>query len=135
MFNIVKSVIESKNFELKDMIYKINSLWVQGNLTEEQKFELISKAQSNADYKNSIDILRKLEELEKRVSALESKEGENEETEKPESHAEYVAGKWYYNGDIVTFENVAYMCIAPEGQVCTWSPSEYPAYWQTHTDV
>ena len=135
MFNIVKAVIDSKDFELRDILKKINVLWVQGGLSDDQKDELIGKAQGNADYKNSIDILKKLEELEKRVSALENKEGESGETEKPESYAEYVAGKWYYNGDIVMFENVAYICVAPNGQVCTWSPAEYPAYWQTHTDV
>jgi len=129
MFNVVKRVIETKDFELRDILNKINVLWVQGNLNDEQKAELIGKAQGNADYKNSIDILKKLEELEKRISALESN---NEEIEQPEDYAEFVEGKWYYNGDIVTFENVVYICIAPDGQVCTWSPSEYPAYWQTH---
>lgn len=129
MFNIVKAVIDSKDFELRDILNKINVLWVQGNLNDEQKAELIGKAQGNADYKNSVDILKKLEELEKRVSALESN---NEEIEQPEDYAEFVEGKWYYNGDIVTFENVVYICIAPDGQVCTWSPSEYPDYWQTH---
>lgn len=23
-----------------------------------------------------------------------------------------------------------YTCIAPAGVVCTWSPDEYPAYWE-----
>lgn len=127
MFNVVKRVIETKDFELRDILNKINVLWVQGNLNDEQKAELISKAQGNANYKNSIDILKKLEELEKRISALESKEVESEETEKAD---EYVVGKWYYNGDKVMFDNELYICIAPKGQVCTWSPTEYPDYWQ-----
>ena len=34
------------------------------------------------------------------------------------------------NGAGVTFESKKYDCIAPEGVVCTWSPAEYPTYWQ-----
>lgn len=39
-------------------------------------------------------------------------------------------GKWYYNGDKITFEGVKYKCIAPDGVVCMWSPKEYPVYWE-----
>ena len=135
MFKVIKSAIDSRDYELKDMLKKINVLWVQGRLNDEQKSELISKAQGNADYKNSIDILKKLEEIEKRVSALENSEGKIEEPETNEIYTEYIVGKWYYNGDIVAFENAVYICTAPEGQVCTWSPSEYPAYWQKYTEA
>ena len=135
MFKVIKSAIDSRDYELKDMLKKINVLWVQGRLNDEQKSELISKAQNNADYKNSIDILKKLEELEKRISALENDEGKSEEPETNEIYTEYIAGKWYYNGDIVAFENAVYICTAPEGQVCTWSPSEYPAYWQRYAEA
>ena len=42
----------------------------------------------------------------------------------------YVVGKWYYNGDKCSFEGVNYVCIAPEGATCVWSPKDYPAYWE-----
>lgn len=42
----------------------------------------------------------------------------------------YQAGHWYYRGDRVTFENEIYVCVAPDGVACVWSPSEYPVYWQ-----
>ena len=41
----------------------------------------------------------------------------------------YTAGKWYYRGDRVRFDQNVYTCIAPDGVVCVWSPLEYPAYW------
>lgn len=136
MYSVVKSVIESRNYELADMLTKIDTLWVQGSITEEERAELIDLARQNAEVQQSIDILAKLEELDKRVRAneeairmlteTESEGGESEEVTYPE----YVAGTWYRNGDIVLFEGKDYMCIAPEGQVCTWSPSEYPAYWE-----
>lgn len=36
----------------------------------------------------------------------------------------------YKNGDKVTYKNKKYLCIAPDGVACTWSPEEYPSYWQ-----
>lgn len=43
---------------------------------------------------------------------------------------EYEAGTWYYRGDKVVFEGGVYVCVAPAGQVCTWSPAEYAQYWK-----
>lgn len=145
MYAVVKSVIESRNYELADMLTKINTLWVQGvkngGISDEEKEELTALARQNAEVQQSIDILAKLEELDKRVKAneeaikmlTETEEApeEGEETEKP-TYPEYEVGKWYYRGDIVIFEGKTYKCIAPEGVVCTWSPSEYPAYWEVY---
>ena len=126
MKDIIRNVIERRNYELSDMLKKIDTLWVQGSLSDEEREELVSLARGKADVQQSIDVMRKLEELDKRVKALEEAGG-NASTE---GNDEYVAGKWYYNGNVVTFEGKAYKCIAPEGQVCTWNPSEYPAYWE-----
>jgi hypothetical protein len=129
MYEVVKSVIESRNYELSDMLTKIDTLWVQGSITEEERAELIDLARQNAEVQQSIDILAKLEELDMRVKALE--EGKKDDSEGGEvTYPEYVAGTWYRNGDIVMFEGKDYMCIAPAGQICTWSPSEYPVYWK-----
>ncbi len=123
MFEIIKNVIKEGRYNLTELLVKIDTLWVQGSLTDEQKSELVLAAQTNADFGNSLDIIAKIEELDARVRALEGEEpgGEMEE---------YVPGKWYYNGDKVSFNGKIYVCIAPEGQVCTWSPAEYPAYWE-----
>ena len=126
MKDIIRNVIARRNYELSDMLKKIDTLWVQGSLSDEERAELIDLARGNADVQNSIDVMRKLEELDKRVKALEEA-GANAPTE---GNDEYVAGKWYYNGNVVTFEGKAYKCIAPEGQVCSWSPADYPAYWE-----
>lgn len=134
MYNVILNVIKAKNYELADMLTKINTLWIQGvkngGITDEEKEELIALARENAEVHQSIDVMAKLEELDKRVKALEEAGG-NASTE---GNDEYVAGKWYYNGNVVTFEGKAYKCIAPEGQVCTWSPSEYPAYWEEYKE-
>lgn len=41
MYEIVKNVIMSGSFKLDDMTKKINTLWIQNDLTEEQKNELV----------------------------------------------------------------------------------------------
>ena len=129
MQNIIEKVIESKNFELSDMLKKIDTLWIQGSINEEAKKRLSEKARSNANLEKSFDILAKLEELDKRVKALE--EVKTEAPEEPtESYEEYAVGKWYYNGNRVMFEGKVYECIAPENATCVWSPAEYPTYWE-----
>lgn len=74
----------------------------------------------------SINILSKLLEIDERVKKLE-----NKETEAPsDDYPPFEIGKWYRNGEKVTFENEKYICIAPIGQVCSWSPMDYPDYWK-----
>ena len=126
MQKIIEKVIESKNFELSDMLRKIDTLWVQGNINEETRKTLSDKARNNATLDKSFDILSKLEELDKRLKALENKG--TEETE--ETYEEFVSGKWYYNGNKISFEGKNYVCIAPEGATCVWNPTDYPAYWE-----
>ena len=58
--------------------------------------------------------------VEERLSALE----------KSVVPGEYIAGKWYYKGDRISYGGAVYVCIAPDGVVCTWNPDEYPAYWR-----
>lgn len=126
MFEIVKNVIKSGRYELTELLGKIDTLWVQGDLTDEQHDELVRLAQGSADVENSVDIIAKLAELEARVAALENSETPGGETEE---YPEYVVGKWYYNGDKITYDGKHYVCIAPSGAVCTWNPDEYPVYW------
>lgn len=127
MYDIIKSVIVSGVYELSDMLKKIDTVWLQGDISDEQRTELMEMARENADAQNSIDLAKKVEELDKRVKALEEKK-EPEPSE--EEYPEYVVGKWYYNGDKISYKGKNYVCIAPEGVVCTWNPDEYPAYWK-----
>ena len=124
MYDVIKDVINTHRYVLSDMLHKIDTLWAQGDLDDEQRTELIALAQGNADMAQEVNVLARLEELEQRVRALEAGS-----TEPGEAYPDYVAGKWYYNGDKITFEGGKYKCIAPDGVVCVWSPTEYPAYW------
>lgn len=53
MYNVVKLVIESRNYELKDMLTKIDTFWTQGIINIEERMELIDLAQKNANPDNS----------------------------------------------------------------------------------
>ena len=55
---------------------------------------------------------------------------EEEKEPDAEEYPEYEVGKWYYAGDKISFNGSNYVCIAPDGAVCVWSPADYPAYWE-----
>ena len=131
MQKIIEKVIESKNYELSDMLKKIDTLWVQGSISEEMRKSLSEKARNNANVQNSLNIILKIEEMDRRLKALEEAKA-NTETEEPTEtiYPEFVVGKWYYTGDRITFDGKSYECISPENVPCVWSPTEYPPYWE-----
>lgn len=126
MYDTIKSIINNGTYELNDILNKINVMWLQSKITEEQKEELTELARENANISSEVDVVTKLQELDERVKALENQEV----TPQPEEYPEFVVGKWYYRDDKITFNGKKYVCIAPQGQVCTWSPEGYPTYWQ-----
>ena len=129
MYEIIKNVIQSGRYELTDMLKKVDTLWVQGDLSDDERTELMNLARSGADPAQGVDVLAKLSDLDKRVAALEHAGATDPEP--GEEYLEYIPGKWYYKDDKITYNNGSkYICTAPEGVVCVWSPDEYPAYWQ-----
>lgn len=138
MHENVKETIENTNYKLEEMLDKIYVLYGKDKLTKEEMEELETYAREKANTDNSIDMLNKLKEIdlrmqncETRLAKLENPEGEEpEEPTDTEKYPAYVPGKWYYNGDNCSENGKNYTCIAPEGQVCVWSPSEYPTYWK-----
>jgi hypothetical protein len=131
MYSVIKNVISTGGYDLTSILKKINSVWFEEHISDEQKAELTELARNGANANASIDVINKLLDLEKRVAVLEkiveALEGTEDTTEE---YAEFVVGKSYYNGDNCSFNGVNYTCIAPEGAVCVWSPIDYPAYWE-----
>ncbi|MBQ9839010.1 MAG: hypothetical protein IJO56_05940 [Oscillospiraceae bacterium] len=130
MFEVVKAFIQAGGYDLSSVLTKIDTLWVQGSLSDDQRTQLRSLAQGGATLGGSVDVLKKLEEHEQRLKALEDVQKSEGSITAAE---EYAPGKWYYNGDKVLWEGKMYICTVPEGVVCTWSPADYPAYWQEVT--
>lgn len=128
MYSVIENVLKQGKYNLNDIIRKIDILWVKGSFTDEQRSNLLSLARGGAKTENDIDVMAKLNDLENRVRLLEN--GESTPEEDTATYPEYQEGKWYYNGDRCSFEGANYICIAPDGDVCVWSPSAYPTYWK-----
>ena len=100
MYDTIVSVIESGHYELADMLNKIDTLWVQGDLDDEQREYLITRANENASvdaqYKPLQEQLNKafeqIAELAIRVAKLENA-GEGGEDPDPKPEGEYP--EWY----------------------------------------
>lgn len=137
MYNIIKDVIEKGNYELVDILNKINKLWVENNLTEEERDELVNLARSNAVPDNSYagntiqigNLWEYYQQLDSRLTKLENGQG----TEPPleEEWVEFVqptgAHDAYKVDDKVTFQGKKYICKL-DG--CVWDPITYPQGWE-----
>lgn len=139
MFEVVKNVIQSGSFELSGILVKIDTLWLQGSLTETERLELIDMARAKADPVHSFAPLQaQIDALAVRVKALEEA-GTADDSEAPvEGYLAYVAPTGahdaYHYGDRVTYNGVRYICIAPEGVAVVWAPDVYPGYWELVTE-
>lgn len=139
----LRAQISSGDFKLQAMLDKLTRLYIEDMLTEEEYDDLMQLARDNAnpdkDIEENTDIIKqlmlrvteseqKLKDIEARVAKLEDPGSE------PEEHAvtyePYDPYKWYYKDMTCSFEGKNYICIAPEGVVCTWSPAGYPPYWK-----
>lgn len=140
MYSIIKNVIASRRYELGDMLGKIDAIWLQGDLTDEQKIELVELARYNADPAASYAPLQEqidqaftqIKALSARVALLES--GETPEpAPEPEEWPEWVqptgAHDAYGVGDKVTYNGKHYVSKIA-GNV--WSPDAYPAGWEVY---
>lgn len=153
MYSILKQVIEERGYVLGEMLERINLFSARGKITVDEQEELIELARANARAEDEVDIYAKVVELEHLVKALQeevellkqageepvepeepTEPEEPEEPEEPVLYPEFVAGKWYYAGDVCSENGENFVCVAPDKQVCTWSPSQYPAYWEKVTE-
>lgn len=135
MFNSLKNIINNGGFQLDGMKTRLENLAAHGDITPEQKEELLNDARTKADAANEIDVRKLLIEHENRIRALEARLAEGGEAEGGETGAvklydEYVVGTPTTNGDHWSWGGVNYtVANVPEGHVCVWSPEGYPAYW------
>lgn len=136
MYEIIKSVINSGDYELKDILYKINKMWIESAITEEQKTELDNLARVYANAENSYAPLQKqinniYTELDSIKSRLNVLKGTEEPAEPVEEYPEYVqptgAHDAYNTGDKITYNGKKYVC---KMDGCVWNPDTYPAGWE-----
>lgn len=77
MYEIIKSVIESGRYDLPDIIKKIDTIWIQGDISEDDKNELKALATKNAtpnEDENELlrRVVERVEVLEEKVKVLEN---------------------------------------------------------------
>ena len=136
MYSAIKNVIHTGRYELNDILTKIDTIWLQGGITETERTELIALARDNAQPENTDAPLQsqidqafaKINALETRVAALEAG---GEPTPEPEEYPQWVqptgAHDAYKTDDKVTYNGKHYQSTM-EGNV--WAPDSYPAGWQ-----
>lgn len=139
MYEVTKNVIQSGSYELTDILRKIDTLWLQGSLTDSERLSLIEMARGKADPSHSYAPVQvQIDALAQRVAVLESKYNPSDPETPTEEYPDYVqptgAHDAYHAGDKVTYNGKRYLCIAPEGVAVVWSPDTYPAYWQEVTE-
>lgn len=154
MFQTIKDYINTGRYELKELTNKINTLWVESELTDEEREALLTLAQENADptkgyasLQQQVDELRdnlkltneQLIELTTKVNQLiagESPEPIPEpdpdpEDEYPAWHTPTGAHDAYYKDDKMTYtDGKKYICIAPDGYGVTYGPDVLPQMWK-----
>lgn len=90
MYEVLKTVIYAGNFKLAEMQHKIKKLYATGDLTEQQLDELLGLATQGVSVDaERPEVLRMLQSLADRVTALEKKLAPQEEPgdEQPEHEA------------------------------------------------
>ena len=152
MFNIFKNVIETSDFDLRDILNKIEESYIKSSLSKEEQEELEEMARKHAKPENSYadvqkqidDLAQKIEELQVTINAnaqgmsaikeaveklggVVTPPAEQPTEEYPEYKQPIGSYENYKKGDKITFEGDKYECIVDE---CGWSPIEYPAGWK-----
>lgn len=141
MYEIIKEVINSKDFELRDILHKINKMWIESAITETEKTELDSLARENANAENSYAPLQEqidniYSELDKIKTEIKELKGEEEPVEPVEEYPEYKqpagAHDAYRTGDKITYNGKKYIC---KMDGCVWSPEVYSDAWEEVIEV
>lgn len=137
MYKIIEDVIKNGDYELLDILNKINKLWLENSLAEEERNTLIELARTYAIPENSYpenaqqiaNLWEYCQELDARLAILENA-GDTEpplEEEWPEFVQPAGGHDVYKVGDKITFKEKKYICILGN---CVWDPLAYPTAWE-----
>lgn len=147
-----KSVVDSGRFELADLLDKLDVIWLQGDMTKDERDALTAEARERADPERSLPALAERVEaleawrrsVESRLAALEAggeqgggTEGGGETDPEPsEEWPDYVqptgAHDAYHVGDKITWGGKRWTC---KMDGCVWDPGAYPQGWEYAGDA
>lgn len=128
---LLEQAIGRGGYDLAAVTAKIDALWVEGKLSDDDRAALAAKAQAGARPADSLAPLAdRVAALEVRVQALEAGKVETPDETPADEWPEWVqptgAHDAYSAGDKMTFGGKRYTCTM-DG--CVWSPAVYPAAW------
>lgn len=140
MFETFQTIINAGGYDLDDLTQRIKTMYVMGELTEEEMKQLLESSQANAkpddSYSPLPDRVKAIEELEttieERLAKLEKTSTDPDEPDEPaDEWPEYKqptgAHDAYHIGDKITYNGKHYTCIY-DG--CVWTPDVYPQGWR-----
>lgn len=127
-------LISSLQYDLEDVLHRIDVMYAAGRLTDEERTELYALARENAkaqyDYAAEIEaIWAAIREL--RASVGESSGSSGESDEWPAYQQPTGAHDAYYTGDKITYNGKHYIC---KMDGCVWPPDVYPSGWQEESE-
>ena len=133
--------ISSLQYDLQDVLHRIDVMYAAGKLTDDEREELYAYAREHAksqyDFSVEIESLwTAVRDIRDRLTVLESESAEEPEEPTDEwSEFKQPAGAHdaYYTGDKITYNGKRYVCVMPENVACTYPPDVYPAGWQEVT--
>lgn len=136
MKNVFAKVIDRGNFDLNGILKNIDAYHIEGKLTDEERAELVAMARGDA--KATVNPSEEIPKLWAAIRELREEiadkageiEGGIDEQDVPDYVQPTGAHDGYYYGNLVRYNGKLYMCNAPEGVVCVWSPEVMPGYWQ-----
>lgn len=152
MFNIFKNVIEKSDFDLRDILNKIEESYIKSSLSKEEQEQLEEMARQHAKPENSYaslqsqidDLAQKIKKLQVTINAnaqgmsaikeaveqlggVVTPPAEQPTEEYPEYKKPTGAHDAYKIGDKITYNGKHYECIFDN---CVWNPEEYPQGWK-----
>lgn len=132
MKSIIENVIKSRNFELADLLRKLDKLWLEGGIDDAERLELAEMARENVNMEKGYAAFEeRMQRLEAHVKALEQADEGDPADEYPAWAQPTGAHDAYSTGAKMTYtDGKKYTCIAPEGYAVSYGPDILPGYWQ-----
>lgn len=137
IYNAFNRAIKAAPHDLDKHLSRIAAYHIDGALTDDEREDLIALARQQAQ--PQLELAAEVQRLWAAVGKLREELADIkaggvqdgvDELDIPEYTQPTGAHDAYYKDAVVRWGGKVYMCIAPEGVACVWSPEVMPGYWQ-----
>lgn len=133
MFDMIKSLILTGRYELKSLLHKLDTLWLQSDLTDDERSALTALArEKTTPDMGYADMEARMKHCEEKIALVFDRLfGTQQEEAYPLWQQPTGAHDAYYAGSCITFtDGKRYVCIAPAAYAVTYGPDLLPDMWQ-----